>query len=116
MALALPLLMLLLLAIVQFALWQYSAHAAASAARQAVEAARVQDADTDAGPGRARVVLDQLGRNVLTDPHISVDIAADTVTVHITGHTVSLIPGLAPKIDVHSSGVIEKFRPEAGAP
>jgi hypothetical protein len=64
-------------------------------------------------------VLDQLGRNVLTDPHVhvSVDTSADTVTVHITGHTVSLIPGLAPKIDVHSSGVIEKFRPaEAGTP
>jgi hypothetical protein len=114
-AVAMPLLMLLLLAIVQFALWQYSVHVAASAARQAAEAARARGAAGDAGQSRARVVLDQLGRTVLVDPRVAVDTGAETVTVRITGHAVSLIPGLAPRVDVRTSGVIERFRPATAA-
>ncbi len=111
-----PLLMFLLLAIVQFALWQHAVHAASAAARQATEAARAQGAATDAGENRAQVVLDQLAGSVLTDPRVDVHIGPEIVTVRITGRTVSLIPGLSPRVEVQTSGVIEKFRPDGATP
>ncbi len=114
-AIALPLLMLLLLAVVQFALWQHAGHVASSAARQATEAARVPGT-ADAGERRARVVLDQLAGSVLVAPQVEVRTGPDTVTVRVTGHAVSLIPGFSPRVEAQTSGVIEKFRPDGTTP
>ncbi|MDQ3885870.1 MAG: pilus assembly protein, partial [Actinomycetota bacterium] len=67
---ATPLLLLMLLAIVQFALWSHATHIAQAAASQGLAAARAQHAAA-AGSAGAQQMLDQLARGPLTGASVS---------------------------------------------
>ena len=66
-----PLLMLLVLGVIQFALAEQAQHVAQAAATQALAAARVQDGTAAAGQAQAATVLSQLGGS-LTGPAVTV--------------------------------------------
>jgi|GEM_PF-1736076 len=115
-ALVTPLFMLLLLLIVQVVLVERAHQVAASAARQATDAARARGAAPDAGQARAQLVLDQLGPAGLLHPTVTLDAGPDTVTVTVSGQAPSLIPGLHPTITARSAGVLERLRPTQDTP
>lgn len=71
---ATPLLSLLLLAIVQFALWSHAAHIAQVAAAQGLAAARAQNGTSASGTASARQVLDQLAAGPLRGPALAADL------------------------------------------
>src|SRR5579875_525372 len=62
---ATPLLLLLIMAVIQFALWEHAEHIAAAVAQQGVSVARLQGETAGAGQNQAQSVLDQLGPTVL---------------------------------------------------
>ena len=66
-----PLLLLLVLAVIQFALAEQAEHVAQAAATQALAVARVQDGSAAAGQAQADTVLAQLGGS-LTGPSVTV--------------------------------------------
>jgi Flp pilus assembly protein TadG len=111
MVLATPLLLLLLLAIVQFALWQHAIHVADAAAQEGARAARLQDGTASAGAARTREFLAQLSPTILTHPHIVARRDANTARVEVTGQALMLIPGLHLPVRVVSQGEVEVFRP-----
>jgi Flp pilus assembly protein TadG len=82
---ATPLLLLLLLTIVQFALWSHATHIAQAAAAQGLAAARVQDATAAQGSVAARHVLDQLGRGPLTRIETASALRAASMRVWVSG-------------------------------
>src|SRR5438094_10038590 len=110
--LVMPLLLLLITAIVQFALWYHAAHVAIAAAQDGARAARVEAGTSQAGQARAQQLLDQLGTGVLTDPTITVTLDAETARVEIRGYAPELVPGLRLPVDAVSSGKTERFRAE----
>ena len=78
---ATPLLLLLILAVVQFALWQHANHVARTVAQQSVAVARVQGAAANAGQDEARTVLAQLGNQELRNAQVSATRDDETTTV-----------------------------------
>src|SRR5947209_9012750 len=100
--LVMPLLLLLITAIVQFAVWYHAAHVAIAAAQDGARAARVEGGTTQAGQTRAQQLLDQIGTGVLTDATITVTRDADTARVEIKGWAPELIPGLRLPVDAVS--------------
>ena len=108
--LVMPLLLLLITAIVQFALWYHAAHVAIAAAQDGARAARVEGGTAQAGQARARQLLDQLGTGVLTDPTITVTRDADTARVEVRGWAPELVPGLRLPVTATSAGKVERFR------
>ncbi|WP_129665892.1 TadE/TadG family type IV pilus assembly protein, partial [Phytoactinopolyspora endophytica] len=95
---ATPLLMLLLLCIVQFAVWSHATHIAQSAAAQGLAAARVADGTETAGHTVAQGVLDQLADGPLHHASVTVTRSA-TVAVRISGVAARVVPGL--QLPVH---------------
>jgi Flp pilus assembly protein TadG len=114
MVIAVPLLMLIILVIVQFAIWQHAVSVAQATAEEALAAARVQGGSAAAGQQRADQVLSQIGNSVLVDPQISVarTAATATVQVHATAERVFPLPGLSLSVTVTVTGPVERFVPE----
>ena len=68
---ATPLLLFLIMAIVQFALWQHANHVARTVAQQSVAAARVEGASASTGQDEAHTVLDQIGTKELRNAQVT---------------------------------------------
>lgn len=109
---ATPLLLMMLLAIVQFALWSHATHIAQAAASQGLAAARVHGATAAAGRAGAQRVLDELGREPLIDTSISASRTAESVSVAITGVASSVIPFLRLPVHAEALGPLERFVPD----
>jgi Flp pilus assembly protein TadG len=111
---AVPLLMVIILLIVQFAVWYHAVSVAQATAQEALAAARVQGGSAAAGQQRAAQVLGQVGDAVLVGPQVSVTRTAITATVqvHGTAERVVPLPGLSLPVTVTVTGPVERFVPE----
>jgi Flp pilus assembly protein TadG len=103
-----PLLMLLVLGVIQFALAEQAQHVAQAAATQALAAARVQDGTAAAGQAQAAAVLSQLGGS-LTGPAVTVTRTATQARVTVTGGVESLIPGVRLHVRATVTGPAEEW-------
>jgi len=110
---AVPLLMLLILLIVQFAIWAHASSVAQATAEEALAAARVQGGSAATGQQRAAQVLGQIGGAVLIHPQILVTRTGATATVQITGtaEEVLPVPGLSLPVHITVTGPVERFVP-----
>ena len=88
---ATPLLLLLIMGVIQFALWQHAEHIASAVAQQGVAVGRLQGETAAAGKNEAQSVLDQLGSTVLVGSNITATRTNVTTTVTVTGHAESII-------------------------
>jgi Flp pilus assembly protein TadG len=111
---AVPLLMLIILVIVQFAVWEHAVSVAQATAQEALAAARVQGGSAAAGQQRAAQVLGAVGSAVLVHPQVSVARTAVTATVqiHATAERVVPFPGLSLPVTVTVTGPVERFVPD----
>jgi Flp pilus assembly protein TadG len=110
---AVPLLMLLILLIVQFAVWEQAESIAHATAEEALAAARVQGGTAADGQQRASQVISQIGSGVLTGPQVFVTTTPADVTVRVTGtaEQVLPIPGLTFPVTATVTGPVERFVP-----
>lgn len=54
-----------------------------------------------------------IGGNALTDVDIEIASASDEeITVTVTGRSVEIVPGFAPRVHVSVQGPVEVFRPD----
>ena len=111
---ATPLLLLLIMAVIQFALWEHATHIAQAVAQQGVSVARLQDETPAAGQSQARSVLDQLGTSVLADANVTATRTATTTTVTVTGHAESILGIFTLPVKATAVGPTENYT-EAGA-
>lgn len=107
---AVPALLLMVLTVVQFAVYEHARHIAQAVAAHAVTTARVQGGTTAAGQAAGRQLLTQLGPT-LTGATIDVRRGTDRVTVTVTGHAETVLPGMHLPITVTSDGPIEHLLP-----
>ena len=110
---AVPLLMLLILLIIQFAIWWNAESIAHATAEEALAAARVQGGTAASGQQRAQQVISQVGSSVLVGPRVSVTMTPADVTVTVTGTAERVVPfpGLSFPVTVTVTGPIEQFVP-----
>lgn len=113
---AIPLLLLMIMLVVQFALWQHGIHIAQAAADRGVTAARIEGGTASAGTLEAQTVLSQLGQSIVVMPNVQVIRDADTASVVITGSAETVVPGLTLPIRAQASGPVEQFRPASAGP
>jgi hypothetical protein len=88
----------------------WARQAAETAARQAVEAARVLGANDRDGTLRGDTVLQQLG-SPLERASVSVATQNGAVVATVTGQPHQLIPGVALGVTATAQGPLEQFRP-----
>ncbi len=106
---AAPVLLLLILGIVQFAVWEHATHVAQAVAAQGLAAGRVEGGTSQAATAEAESVLSQLGSGVLSHPKVSATRGAITTTVVVTGKAEAVLPFLSLPVRSEATGPTERF-------
>lgn len=101
---------MLLLVIVQFALYFHMRAVAQTAARHGLDHVRVIDGSTDAGITAAGEFLEQGGRS-LEDRDIIAERSAVASSMSVSGMVVSIIPGLNLRVEVTVDAPTERVTP-----
>jgi pilus assembly protein CpaE len=101
-AILFPIIVALLLAGPQLALWYFAREAADAAAHAGARTASVHGAAGGAGRAAADTYLDNLGTGTITGYSVTESGTATTVSVHVTASVPNVIPlpGFAPTVDV----------------
>src|SRR5699024_10364831 len=113
-AVATPLMLLLLMLVVHIALWAHADHVAQTIAQHGQASARAVEATEAEGHTRAEEVADQLRGELLQDMTITVDRTATTATAQMNSHVPSMIPGLSLPVHPELSGPTEHHTPPGG--
>lgn len=104
---ATPVLLLLIMAVVQFALWQHAVHIAEAAAQEGCSAARVQNGTNAAGEREAQHIISVIGGPLVVGPAVNVSRTAVAVTVQVSGSAEQVVPVLQLPITATCSAPIE---------
>ena len=104
-----PVLLLLVMLVVQFALWQHAQHIAEAAAQRGAESARVEHGTDADGRAAAQTAVTQLGGNLLLNPTVTVSRNAGVVQVDVTGTAEGVVPFLSLGVHATSLGPVERF-------
>jgi Flp pilus assembly protein TadG len=107
--LATPLLLLLIMGVVQFALYYHGAQVAQAAASQAVAVARAQGATSATGQSEGQAILDQVAGGTLPQRSITVTRGAAEAAADVSGSVQSLIPGLHLHVSAHAAAPVEAW-------
>jgi Flp pilus assembly protein TadG len=113
---ATPLLLLLIMGVIQFALWEHAEHIATAVAQQGVAVGRLQNESAAAGQQQAQSVLDQLGPSVLTGTTITATRTEQMTTVTVTGHAESIVGLFSLPVKATAAGGTENYTYPAQAP
>jgi Flp pilus assembly protein TadG len=106
---ATPLLLLLVLGVIQFALWQHASHVAQAAAQQGLAVGRVQGGSEQSATAQAAALLDQTGSGVLVHPSITTSRDALSTTVVVSGQAEGIIPFLSLPVRSIAAGPTERW-------
>jgi Flp pilus assembly protein TadG len=112
-AIVMPALLLLIMLIVQFALWYHAQTVAVAAAQDGVRTARIQGATAADGEKSSRAFLAQAGGRLVEAPAVSANRGPDNVRVEVHATVVSVVPGLHLAIDEEAQAPLEQFRAES---
>lgn len=108
---ATPVLLLMLLTIVQFALWSHATHVAQAAASHGLAAARAQGGTAAAGGAAAQQMLDELASGPLTETSVHAERTTMSAAVRISGSATSIVPFLHMPVHAEAAGPTERFVP-----
>ncbi len=113
--LLLPVVLVTIMAVVQVALFAHASGLADAAAREGVRAVRLSG-EPESGRERAATFLKRHGAEIVLDPVVDAEAGTDTASVEVSGHAVTLVPGVSFPVRGHSSGPVEGFTPVGVAP
>jgi Flp pilus assembly protein TadG len=104
-----PVFLLALMAITQTAMWYLARSAALAAARQGVDAARVQPVSLPAGQAAAQHFADISAAGYLINPSAISTESGTTIVVTVTGGVPSLVPGYPINVSEVAEAPVERF-------
>ena len=111
-AIAMPLLLLIVMFIVQAGVWMHATHVAQAAANRAASTAAAYSGTASAGQTAAAETLSALGDGVLKNPVITVTRTATEVRVEIVGTAATVVPGITWAVRAVVVRPVERFVPD----
>ncbi|MGY1828999.1 TadE/TadG family type IV pilus assembly protein [Geodermatophilus sp. SYSU D01180] len=94
-AVTFPVVLLLVMTLIQAALWFYARSVALGAAEEGAREGRVRPASTGRARSAAEDFLDRTAADLLTGRDVTVSGSPASITVTVTGTSLSLFPGLS---------------------
>ncbi len=113
-AVVLPALILLILLIVQTALYAHARNLSQSAAQEGLRAARLRAGSAATGQTAATSFLAATAGTLLTSPTVSAARSPTTATVTVDGHAAAVVPFLTLTVHSTAAGPVERFVPATG--
>lgn len=105
-----PVAMLLLLLVIQFALWAHAAQAAHTAASEGDRVALAQGGGTVAAINQAELVLRAAGSDLQSSKIVVTLLPGDQEQVSVTGRATSILPGFQLRVSSVEVGPVQEFR------
>ena len=105
-----PVLLLLIMFVIQVALWYHAAGLATAAAQDGARAARAQGATAANGISRANQMLDETGRTILVGRQVTATRRAEVTRVEVRGHCIELVPFLSLPVHAVAESTTEQFQ------
>lgn len=102
-----PILMVVLLTIIQIAIWYHGQSVATAAAQHGLDAARVPSGSAAAGQATATHFVDQVGGLDVTA--VEVDRTAEEVSITVEGDVQALVPFFAVPVSVTLDAPVERI-------
>jgi Flp pilus assembly protein TadG len=106
---ATPLLLVMILMVIQFAMYEHASQVAQATAAQALAATRTVDGTTATGQTEGQAVMASIGHGVLDNPQIEVSRTQTTAAVTVHGTTEGIVPLWHLSVSASSSGPVERF-------
>jgi Flp pilus assembly protein TadG len=107
----LPFVFLFMMVLIQASFWFLARNAALAAARQGADAARALHASRAAGPAAAMAFARQAGEGYLVEPWATAGGSTGaTISITVTGHVPSFIPGLIVSVSETVQVPAEEFK------
>lgn len=114
-AIVLPAVIVLTLAVVQAGMWFLARGIALTAAREGAASARSYHSSLAEGEQRARSVLDRTAGDLLGGGTVQAQRNGERVRVEVSGRALSLLPGVPGlQITQVATGAVERFTPPGG--
>lgn len=113
-AVAMPLLLLLVMFVFQAGVWMHATHVAQAAATRASTTAAGYQASAGAGTSAGRDTLTALGSGVLKNPSVTVTRTATEVRVEIVGTAQTVVPGVRWTVRSVVVRPVERWVPDTG--
>jgi len=105
-----PVFLLALMVVAQAAMWYLARSAALAAARQGVDAARVEGSSAGAGSAAALSFAQTSASGYLLGPRANDDgSSATTIVITVTGRVPSLVPGVPITVSQVAQAPVERF-------
>jgi Flp pilus assembly protein TadG len=108
--LVVPVVMVILFLVVQFALWAHAAQVAQLAASEGDRSARSLGGTPAAGMTRAQSILQGPGSDLATSNVVVAVLPGDLVRITVTGRAVTILPGMSLPVSAVQIGPIQEFR------
>jgi hypothetical protein len=108
--LVIPVVMVILFLVVQFALWAHAAQVAQLAASEGDRSAQSLGGSPVAGMSRAKSILQGPGSDLASSNVVVVVIPGDLVRTTVTGRAVTILPGMSLPVSAVQIGPIQEFR------
>jgi len=102
--------MLLLLVLVQFALWAHAVQVVQMAASDGDRTARTWGGSVGQGAAQARSILSRPSSDVSSSSVIVTVLPGDLAEVSVTAHARSILPGLSLPVSATQVGPVQEFR------
>lgn len=96
--------------VVQVGVWYHTRAVAQTAARHGLDTVRILDGSPDDGIAVASEFLAQAGRG-LHDPRVRATRTAEQSSVSVSGHVVSVLPGVSFTVSVTVDAPTERIEP-----
>ena len=110
MAIVIPALMLILVTLIQCALWAHAAQIVQLAASEGDRTARSLEGGPSQGVIQARTILRQSGSDLASSRASVTVMSGDEVRFTVTGAAVSLLPGISLPVSAVDVGPMQEFR------
>lgn len=110
MSILFPAVLALVVAVVQYGLWFHARSVALAAAQEGVVAAATYRAGPGDGVQQATAFLQAHGNDTLLGTTVTQAVADDSITVVVTGRSLSLMPGVSgPAVRQSAQAPVERF-------
>ncbi len=110
MAITVPVLMLMVLLIIQFALWYHASAVAEAAAQEGVRSARVIEGTADSGQSRAAEFMVANAPSLVESTAVLSTRTNEIARVEVNGSLRSIVPFVQLSIHAEAESPIERFR------
>lgn len=106
-----PVAMVVILVLVQVALWAHAAQVVQAAAAQGDQVARAYGSSPTAGDAAARSFLERLGGGVVTGAQVTSTVTpAGVAEVRVAGRASSILPFFSLPVSAQSTGPVQAYR------